>query len=89
MIVRKALILPSNTLRRHGDKLKDEVYRQMFRVEADRRGADLDLAMALLRGWLTLSSEPELSKLPEWQMKISPLCLRMIEMRRQTSDVGQ
>lgn len=86
MTVRKA---SSNALRNHGDQLKDEVYRQMFRLEANRRGADLDLAMALLRGWLSLSFEPEVSKLREWLTKISPLCLRMIELKQQASDAGQ
>jgi len=73
----------------HGNKLKDEVYRQMFRLEANRRGADLDLATTLLRGWLDSYSNPETAKLLEWLKKISPLCLHMIEAKQQPSDVGR
>lgn len=72
-----------------GDKLKDEVYRQMLRLEANRRGADLDLATALLHGWLHSYSTPEASKLLEWLSKVSPICLSMIEARRHSCDVGR
>jgi hypothetical protein len=60
----------------------------MFRVEAARQGADLDLATALLHAWLD-SSRPDAPKLLEWLKKISPLCLRMIEAKQQPSDVGR
>ena len=32
-------------------QLKDEVYRQMFRLEEGRSGSELGLALALLRAW--------------------------------------
>jgi hypothetical protein len=35
------------------------VYRQMFRLEAQRPGAEMDLAIALLRAWMALCSEPQ------------------------------
>jgi hypothetical protein len=38
-----------NSRPQKGEELKDEVYRQMFRLEAQRRGAARDLAVALLR----------------------------------------
>lgn len=72
----------------HGNKLKDEVYRQMFRLEANRGGADLGLATALLHAWLD-SSRPEAPTLLEWLKKISPLCLSMIEAKQQPSDVSR
>ena len=87
--VPKATIQSKNPRQDNGDRLKDEVYRQMFRLEASRQGADLDLAMVLLRGWISSYSEPEVSQLHEWLTKISPLCLRMIETKRQESDLDQ
>ena len=76
---------PSSTRRHRGERLKDEVYRQMFRLEASRPGADLALAIALLRGWLA-SSELELPGLSEWLKKICPICLRMIEATEPARD---
>ena len=60
-------------------RIRDEVYRQMFRLEAQRAGAEMDLAMALLRAWMALCSEPQCSKEKPWLKKISPICLQMIE----------
>ena len=50
MTVRKGATRSSNPRGSHDDKIKDEVYRQMFRLEAGRQDADLALAIALLRG---------------------------------------
>jgi hypothetical protein len=72
-----------------GDTLKYEVYCQMFRLEGGRPGADLALAIALLRGWLVCYSEPEAVKLHEWLGKICPICLVMIEAERLRSSTSQ
>jgi hypothetical protein len=85
MTARKGATRSSNTRRNHGERLKDEVYRQMFRLEADRPGADLALAIALLRGWLASSAEPGVPESSEWLKKICPICLLMIEVSRQGS----
>jgi hypothetical protein len=69
----------ANTRRSHGERLKDEVYRQMFRLEAQRPGAERDLAIALLRAWMIAQSIPERRAEREWLKKISPICLQMIE----------
>lgn len=74
---------------RNGDGLKDEVYRQMFRLEANRPGADLELAIALLRGWIADCPAAEHAKLNEWLKKVCPICLRMIEEARQASDTAR
>lgn len=89
MTVPKAATRSSSPRQNYGDKLKDEVYRQMFRLESNRPIADLDLATALLRGWLASSSEPEVSNLREWLKRVSPLCLRMIEAKQKASDADQ
>ena len=60
-------------------RIRDEVYRQMFRLEAQRPGAEMELAMALLRAWMALCSEPQGAKEKPWLTKISPICLQMIE----------
>jgi hypothetical protein len=73
----------------HGEQLKDEVYRQMFRLEEGRPGAELDLTIALLRAWLASDSGPGVSKSREWLKKICPICLLMIEARQQVSNSDQ
>jgi hypothetical protein len=60
-------------------QLKDEVYRQMYRLEEGRSGAELGLALALLRAWVATNSTPEGAGNREWLSMVSPICLRMIE----------
>jgi hypothetical protein len=69
----------ANARRSLGERLKDEVYRQMFRLEESRPGAEMDLALVLLRAWLAAESIPERRAEREWLKKISPICLQMIE----------
>jgi hypothetical protein len=76
------------------DRLKDEIYRQMYRLEAKKPGADLNLAIALLRGWVAQCSAPEAAKLRDWLNKICPICLLMIETAiretaRRGADMGE
>jgi hypothetical protein len=62
-----------------GEHLKDEIYRQMFRLEAGRAGAAMGLAVALLRAWVAADSDLEGGETRQWLQKISPVCLEMIE----------
>lgn len=64
---------------RRSEQFKDEVYRQMFRLEASRPGAELDLALALLRAWQAADAKPEGGEELQWLRKICPICLEMIE----------
>jgi hypothetical protein len=64
---------------RRSEPLKDEVYRQMFRLESNRPGAELELALALLRAWLAADSESENAEERQWLRKICPICMVMIE----------
>lgn len=89
MTARKTATRSRSPRRAHGERLKDEVYRQMFRLEASRPGAELDLALALLRGWLDAETEPAESSSREWLRKICPICLHTIEDRRQAGATGQ
>jgi len=89
MTARKAVTRSSTFRRNRGERLKDEVYRQMFRLEAGRPGAELELAITLLRGWLASDSGPEVSKSCEWLKNICPVCLLMIEARQQVSKSDQ
>jgi hypothetical protein len=89
MTVRKGTARSRPPRRNHGEQLKDEVYRQMFRLEAGRSGAELDLTIALLCAWLASDCEPEVSKSHEWLKKICPICLLMIEARQQVSNSDQ
>jgi hypothetical protein len=65
--------------RRRTIQLKDEVYRQMFRLEEGRPGADIGLAVALMRAWIAAEFMPETSEDRDWLKKVSPICLQMIE----------
>ena len=72
--------MPGNRVSpRTSDRLKDEVYRQMLRVEAGRSTAQLPLALALLQAWITLDRQSPDSEARQWLRAVSPLCLRMID----------
>jgi hypothetical protein len=60
-------------------RLMDEVYREMYLLEAGRSGAELGLALALLRAWVATDSKPEGAGNREWLSMVSPICLQMIE----------
>jgi cell division FtsZ-interacting protein ZapD len=89
MIQRKSTGKSSEASSRQCERLKDEVYRQMYRQEASRPGADLALALALLRAWITSDSATDISHDRKWLMKISPICLAMIEATQKVSDGEQ
>ena len=61
------------------NRVKDEVYRQMLRVEAGRSAAQLPLTVALLQAWMTLGDQAFDSDARRWLRSICPVCLRMIE----------
>jgi len=89
MTVRDASTRSNNPRRTHDERLKDEVYRHMFRLEASRPGAELDLAVALVRAWLASDSGAGKPAMREWLKKIGPICLSLIEASQQTSGPGQ
>jgi hypothetical protein len=62
-----------------GERIKDEVYRQMFRLEERRPGAEMDLALALLRACVAVESKPASDEERDWLKKVLPICLDMIE----------
>lgn len=62
---------------RETDRLKDEVYRQMLRLEAGH-SAVLPLALALLHAWTVCDSQPANCELRRWLRSVSPFCLRLI-----------
>jgi hypothetical protein len=64
--------------------MKDEVYRQMFRLEESRPGAEVSLALALLRAWLAEGSELGNGEERDWLKKISTICLEMIDASLRT-----
>ena len=61
------------------EPLQDEGYRHMFRLEASRPGAALELALALLRAWIAADAQPASRGQKHWLRKISPICIEMIE----------
>jgi hypothetical protein len=79
MTVRKGVPRPARLRHIRGERIKDEVYRQMFRLEECRPGAEMGLALALLRAWLAADSKPASDEERDWLKKVSPICLEMIE----------
>jgi hypothetical protein len=79
MTPRNALVRSKKSSRHQGGQLKDEVYRQMFRLEESRPGAEMGLALALLHAWVASDSKPESGEERDWLKKVSPIYLQMIE----------
>ena len=77
---------PRNSRPNQINRLKDEVYRQMFKLEEGHPGAEMGLSLALLRAWVATGSEPEIGEESDWLKKISPICLQMIESSLQKLD---
>ena len=88
MTARKDIARSGNSRIDRGGRMKDEVYRQMFRLEESRPGSEIGLAVALLRAWLDSDSKPESSEDRDWLKKISPICLEMIETSLKTGETG-
>ena len=65
---------------RRANHLKDEVYREMLLLEGNRPGAEMGLALALLRAIVRSESLPEHGEFRDWLTKICPVGLRMIEV---------
>ena len=63
----------------HAKRMQDEVYRGMFLVEEGRPGAQLRLALALLRAWQANASDATSGKQQEWPKKVSPICIEMLD----------
>jgi len=61
------------------NRLKDKIYREMYLLESGRPGAEMGLALALLRAWSEIESLREEEEVKLWLHQISPLCVKMIE----------
>lgn len=88
MTVRKSDSRPARLRHCRGERIKDEVYRQMFRLEESRPGAEVGLALALLRAWLASDSKPASDEERDWLKKISSICLEMIEAASEAEGSG-
>jgi hypothetical protein len=65
---------------RKANHLKDEVYREMLLLEANRPGAEMGLGLALLRAIVQGESMSEQAEFREWLTTICPVGLRMVEV---------
>lgn len=68
----------SNPIMR-SNRLKDEVYREMYLLESRRPGSEMALALALLHAWTEADSLPQDNEVKIWLRQICPLCLQLIE----------
>ena len=64
---------------RKANRLKDEVYREMFLLESHRAGSEMGLALALLRAVAQSQSLANCSEFQEWLKTVCTLGLHMIE----------
>lgn len=69
----------SNEGTRRRNRLKDEVYRQMLLLEMRRPGAEMGLALALLRAWVAAGTRSRTRRDWSWLRDACPICLKMIE----------
>lgn len=60
------------------DRLKNEVYRQMLRLEAGHAAAAPLLCVALLQAWSAFETQPFECECRRWLRRISPVCIGMI-----------
>ena len=77
---------------RKANHLKDEVYREMLLLEVNRPGAEMGLALALLRAFVQSEGLAEPEDFQDWLKTICPLGLRMIETalnERRSCDLDQ
>ncbi len=61
------------------NRLKDEVYREMLLLEVNRPGAEMALALALLRAVVESGSFGDRPDYAEWLHLVCPAGLQMIE----------
>ena len=61
------------------NRLKDEVYREMLLLEMNRPGAEMGLALALLRAIVQSESLRKQEEFEQWLTSVCPLGLQMIE----------
>ena len=64
---------------RQANRLMDDVYREMFLLESRRPGAEMGLALALIRAGAKADSVPESREVCSWLKRVCPICLTMIE----------
>src|SRR5215469_5803786 len=64
---------------RRMNSLKDEVYREMLLLEMNRPGAEMGLALALLRAIVQSESLQKQEEFEQWLASVCPLGLQMIE----------
>lgn len=86
MTPRKGARRPAGPRHFRGERIKDEVYRQMFLLEEGRADAEMRLASALLRAWLVADPKHTCNEERAWLKKVSPIRLEMIEARLRAGD---
>lgn len=64
---------------RHIHRFMDDVYREMFQLESRHPGAEMGLALALLRARVAADREPRKGSEWTWLKTVCPICLKMIE----------
>ena len=70
---------PAKELSRRSNRLQDAVYREMFLLESRRPGAEMGLALALLRAMIASDQMVNCEEIRDWLAAICPHCLKMIE----------
>ena len=69
------------------NRLKDEVYREMLLLEVNQPGAEMGLALALLRAVVQSGHLNDQKEFGEWLRSVCPLGLHLIEASLDESSV--
>ena len=70
------------------NRLKDQVYREMLLVEVNRPGAEMGLALALLRAFVHSEYFRDDEAFEEWLRTVCPMGLQMIEASLRRFQIG-
>ncbi|HWG21517.1 MAG TPA: hypothetical protein VG225_13390 [Terracidiphilus sp.] len=69
--------------------MKNEVYREMFHLEAMRPGAEMGLALVLLRACVAADAPSERTEDWKWLKPLCPFCLKMIDESLNRGGTGE
>jgi len=75
----KAPARPAKEICRKSNRLQDAVYREIFLLESRKPGAEMGLALALLRAMAASDQMANREEIRDWLATICPYCLKMIE----------
>lgn len=75
--------MQKNQPSRLSNRLRDETYKAMMRLEAHKPEACRELQQALLQAWQGVSETKDTAEFEHWLKKITPVCLELLSRQRE------